>query len=147
MLATLAASAPLLAGQDWLSGFLFGPGHLARAAVAAAIYLFVFNFFGKEVRYRVILSVLLHAFLPVFATLLVLAPLFSLASFQPPYPDDPALQQLLLALNPLEVWRVILTGMGFTLALGVSRSFATSVVLAAWALQLAVDLLIFGRFS
>lgn len=146
-LAILAVSATDFVEDVGLLGFLVVPAPLVITAVIAAIYTFVFGFFGKDVRYRIVLSTLLHATWPIFVTSRVLWLFLSWTSLAVPLPADGVLLVLLEKISPLEVWSIILTGMGFTLALGLSRRFAFSVVLAAWGLRLAIGLLLFLLMS
>ena len=125
--------------------------------VAAALYLFVFDLFGAEARYRVILSVALHAMWAVFAFATVSALLWGLVSSDPP----PEISELLVSsfgvdaslarelgfmLNPLEIGRLVLMGLGFAIAQGIARWTSFAVVFAGWLGFHALPLLRFLLF-
>ena len=111
--------------------------------VVSALYLFVFDLFGAEARYRVILSVTLHAmwaFLTLGVVLELAGSLISggtspeigdfLISFIGV--DEGLARDLARVLNPLEIGRLLLTGLGFAIALRAARWISFAVVFAGW---------------
>ncbi len=111
--------------------------------VVSALYLFVFDLFGAECSYRVILSVTLHAIWAVFAFATVSALLWRLVSGEPPLEvgeflmsstgvDERLARDLARMLNPLEIGRLLLTGLGFAIALRVASWMSFAVVFAGW---------------
>jgi len=111
--------------------------------VVSALYLFVFDLFGAEARYRVILSVTLHAMWAVFVFATVSALLWRLVSGEPPLEigeflmssagvDERLARDLARMLNPLEIGRLLLTGLGCAIALRVASWMSFAVVFAGW---------------
>ena len=111
--------------------------------VVSALYLFVFDLFGAEARYRVILSVTLHAMWAFLALGVVLELVGSLISGGAPPGigdflisfigvDEGLARDLARVLNPLEIGRLLLTGLGFAIALRAARWISFAVVFAGW---------------
>ena len=111
--------------------------------VVSGLYLFVFDLFGAEARYRVILSVALHAMWFVLVVDLVLGLAGQLVvdgnSFGvrerliSSFGVDAALaRELGFMLDPLEIGRLLLMGLGFAIALGIARWMCFAVVFAGW---------------
>ncbi len=116
---------------------------IGRPFVTSALYLFVFNLFGAEARYRVILSVSLHAMWAVFVLGMAVALLARLVAGGPPLEigeflisstglDERTARDLARMLNPLEVGRVLFTGLGFAIALRTTRWVSLGIVFAGW---------------
>ena len=110
--------------------------------VVSALYLFVFDLFGVEARYGVVLSVGLHAVwaISVLGVALVLVQFLAGA---PPFDvreylmssigvDERLARDLARVLNPLEVARLLLTGLGFAIALRAARWMCFAIVFAGW---------------
>ena len=110
--------------------------------VASALYLFVFNLFGAEARYRVILSVSLHAMWAVFVLGMAFGLLARLVAGGPPFEireflisfglKERAALDLARMLNPLEIGRLLATGLGFAIALRITRLLSLGIVFAGW---------------
>ena len=111
--------------------------------IASALYLFVFNLFGAEARYRVILSVSLHAMWAVFVLGMALGLLARLVAGGPPLEigeflisslglDERTARDLARMVNPLEIGRVLLTGLGFAVALRTTPWVSLGIVFAGW---------------
>ena len=111
--------------------------------VVSGLYLFVFDLFGAEARYRVILSVTLHAMWFVLVVDLVLGLAGQLIvggnSFGvsemliSSFGVDAALaRELGFMLDPLEIGRLLLMWLGFAIALGIARWMCFAVVFAGW---------------
>jgi len=111
--------------------------------VVSGLYLFVFDLFGAEARYRVILSVALHAMWFVLLVDLVLGLAGQLVvdgnSFGvrerliSSFGVDAALaRELGFMLDPLEIGRLLLMGLGFAIALDIARWMCFAVVFAGW---------------
>lgn len=109
----------------------------------SALYVFVFDLFGAEARYRVILSVSLHAMWAVFAFATVSSLLWRLVSNEPAPEvsellissfgvDGPLARELGFMLDPLEFGRLLLMGLGFAIALGAARWMCFVIVFAGW---------------
>ena len=125
--------------------------------VASALYLFVFDLFGAEVRYRVILSVTLHAMWAFLAlgTLVELAgwlvaggASFGVREFliSSAGVEERLAQDLARVLNPLEIGRLVLTALGFAIAQRIARWMSFAVVFAGWLGFHALPLLQFLLF-
>ena len=138
----LTTEAPIGREEEAVS-WLAVPLVLAGSFVVSGVYYLVFHLFGAEPRYRVILSVALHAMwvVSVLDTALVL--LEQLISGGPPFEireflissfgvgEDLALQ-LAFLLDPLNIGRLLLTGLGFAIALRLPRTLSLGIVFAGW---------------
>ena len=110
--------------------------------VVSALYVFVFDLFGAEARYRVILSVTLHAMWVISVASVVLVVVHSLAGAVPfemrEYLvssiglDERAARDVARMLNPLEIGRLLFIGLGFAIALRIAPWMSFAVVLAGW---------------
>ncbi len=111
--------------------------------VVSALYVFVFDLFGAEARYRVILSVTLHAMWAFFTLGVVLELLGWLMAGRPLFEikeslvsstgiDEHTARNLVRVLNPLEIGRLVLTALGFVIAQPVARWMSFAVVFAGW---------------
>ena len=103
--------------------------------IASALYLFVFNLFGTEARYRVILSVSLHAMWAVFVLGMAFGLLARLVAGGAPFEiglDERTARDLARMVNPLEIGRVLLTGLGFAVALRTTPWVSLGIVFAGW---------------
>ena len=108
--------------------------------VVSALYVFVFDLFGAEVRYRVVLSVTLHAMWVISVASVVLV--VSLAGATPfemrEYLvssiglDERAARDVARMLNPLEIGRLLFIGLGFAIALRIAPWISFAVVFAGW---------------
>ena len=134
------AANPTFGNREAATFFLLPLVVIAGTFVASAVYVFVFNLFGVEARYRVVLSVALHAKWAIF----VLGAVWGLAAVL--VSDGPLLEEYLVssgieerlarrmarALNPLEIGRLVLTGLGFAFALRAPLGISFGVVFGGW---------------
>ena len=129
---------------------LGGLGAAIAPLVTAAFFLLAFGILGDKGSYRSILSVVLHASWPATAVGAFLTGLVAWLSYPVP-PDraealirtnvasmfDPELHAGLAALasrlDVLLAWGVVLSAIGFSIVLGISRRRSIAVVLALWA--------------
>lgn len=145
LLAVASASGADPAGGSGVTAAVLVPVLVAIGwpFVVSGLYLFVFDLFGAEARYRVILSVALHAMWFVLVVDLVsgLAGQLILGGNSlgvkemliSSFAVDAALaRELGFMLDPLEIGRLLLMGLGFTIALGIARWMCFAVVFAGW---------------
>ena len=130
---------------------------MARPVVASALYLVVFNYFGAEARYRVILSVTLHAMWAIVVGIMVLGSLAHLL-FDGPFLEireflissigleEHNASRLAPMFQPVEICRLLLTGLGLAIALGTTRSMSLGIVFAGWIGFHAVPVLLLFHF-
>ena len=129
---------------------LGGLGAAILPLVTAAFFLLAFGILGDKGSYRSILSVVLHAGWPASAVGAFLTGLVVWLSYPVP-PDrvealirtnvagmfDPELHAGLAAfasrLDVLLAWGIVLSAIGFSIVLGISRRRSIAVVLALWA--------------
>lgn len=138
----IAAEGPI--GSQEATSYLLQPLlAIGWPFVAAALYLFVFDLFGAEARYRVILSVALHAMWFVLVVDLVLGLAQQLTVGENSFGvnellissfgiDASLARELGFMLNPLEIGRLVLMGLGFAIALQIARWMSFAVVFAGW---------------
>lgn len=145
LLAVASASGGNPAGGSGVTAAFLVPALVAIGwpFVVSGLYLFVFDLFGAEARYRVILSVALHAMWCVLVVDLVLGLAGQLVvdgnSFGvrerliSSFGVDAALaRELGFMLDPLEIGRLLLMGLGFAIALDIARWMCFAVVFAGW---------------
>ncbi|MCY3745342.1 MAG: hypothetical protein OXH05_03845 [Acidobacteria bacterium] len=145
LLAVASASGGNLAGGSGVTAAFLLPALVAIGwpFVVSGLYLFVFDLFGAEARYRVILSVALHAMWFVLVVDLVLGLAGQLVvdgnSFGvrerliSSFGVEAALaRELGFMLDPLEIGRLLLMGLGFAIALDIARWMCFTVVFAGW---------------
>jgi len=145
LLAVASASGGKPAGGSGVTAAFLVPALVAIGwpFVVSGLYLFVFDLFGAEARYRVILSVALHAMWFVLVVDLVLGLAGQLVvdgnSFGvrerliSSFGVDAALaRELGFMLDPLEIGRLLLMGLGFAVALDIARWMCFAVVFAGW---------------
>ena len=145
LLAVASASGGNPAGGSGVTAAFVVPVLVAIGwpVVVSGLYLFVFDLFGAEARYRVILSVTLHAMWFVLVVDLVLGLAGQLIvggnSFGvsemliSSFGVDAALaRELGFMLDPLEIGRLLLMWLGFAIALGIARWMCFAVVFAGW---------------
>ena len=145
LLAVASASGGNPAGGSGVTAAFLVPALVAIGwpFVVSGLYLFVFDLFGAEARYRVILSVALHAMWFVLVVDLVLGLAGQLVvdgnSFGvrerliSSFGVEAALaRELGFMLDPLEIGRLLLMGLGFAIALGIARWMCFAVVFAGW---------------
>ena len=139
----LVTSGSPTSGNQAVESFLIQPlVILGWPFVVSALYLFVFDLFGAETRYRVILSVTLHAMWAVSVLGVVLVLVQALLGIHPfeirEYLassiglDERAARDVARVLNPLEIGRLALTGLGFAIALRIAGWMSFAVVFAGW---------------
>ena len=147
---------PIGMGEEAVS-WLAVPLSLAGSVVVAGVYYLVFHLFGAEPRYRVILSVTLHAMWVVFVLDAAVMLLQQLISGGSPLATSEVLvssygvsedlaQQLAFMLDPVDIGRLVLTGLGFSIALRIARTLSLGVVFAGWLGFHALPLLQFLLF-
>ncbi|MXZ60359.1 MAG: hypothetical protein F4228_04445 [Acidobacteria bacterium] len=145
LLAVASASGGNPAGGSGVTAAFLVPALVAIGwpFVVSGLYLFVFDLFGAEARYRVILSVALHAMWFVLVVDLVLGLAGQLvvdgnsfgvrerliSSFGV---DAVLARELGFMLDPLEIGRLLLMGLGFAIALDIARWMCFAVVFAGW---------------
>lgn len=159
LLLGFVAKAGTVASGNWIFGeresLLWGFVVVSlRPFITSAVYVFVFGLFGAEARYRVVLSVVLHATW-VFAVLAAGLVLISFLVDAPPFAirdhlvssiglSESYAHALAQGFHPLEIGRLLLTGLGFPIALGVSRRMSFGIVFAGWLASVAFPLLTLG---
>ena len=138
----LTAEGPIGTEEEAVS-WLAVPLALAGSFVVCGVYYLVFHLFGAEPRYRVILSVALHAMWVVFMLDMALVLVEQLIWGGPSFEASEFLissfgvgedlaRQLAFMLDPLDIGRLLLTGLGFAIALRIARTLSLGVVFAGW---------------
>jgi len=126
-------------------------GAVVDPLVVAALFLLAFGILGDNGSYRSILSVLLHANWPANAVSMLLAGAVAWLSYPVPLEQagtllgtsvaswfgleiDSAMGAVASRLDLRLAWQVALAGIGFSIALGITRRRSFAVVLAGWGL-------------